>query len=80
MKIVIKTIQGKPTNCEVLPTDTIGDLRKKVAALLGIEPANQKLIHYGKVLLDDSKKLEEWGIKENDFIVLMVSKVRLFKI
>ena len=37
---------------------------------------SQKLIAYGKVLEDDSKTLKEYQIKEDDFLVVMVAKVR----
>jgi hypothetical protein len=36
----------------------------------------QKLIAYGKQLEDNSKKLEDYNIKENDFLVLFVTKVQ----
>ena len=40
-------------------------------------PAAQlKLIHSGKILKDDST-LEECKIKEDDFLVCMVTKVRI---
>ena len=35
-----------------------------------------KLIAYGKVMDDGSKALKEYSIKEGDFIVVMLSKVR----
>lgn len=36
---------------------------------------SMKLIAYGKVLEDDNKSLKDYGIKEGDFLVVMVSKV-----
>ena len=36
----------------------------------------QKLIHSGKVLKDE-QTLAEVGVKENDFLVIMLSKVSL---
>ena len=38
---------------------------------------SMKLIAYGKVLEDDNKTLKDYGIKEGDFLVVMVSKVGL---
>ena len=35
-----------------------------------------KLIAYGKVLEDDNKSLKDYSIKEGDFLVVMVAKVR----
>jgi hypothetical protein len=37
------------------------------------------LIAYGKVLEDDNKTLKDYGIKEGDFLVVMVSKVRIYQ-
>lgn len=36
-----------------------------------------KLIAYGKILEDGTKKVTEYGIKEGDFIVVMIQKVSL---
>jgi len=38
-----------------------------------------KLIAYGKVMDDDNKSLKDYSIKEGDFLVVMISKVRLLK-
>jgi hypothetical protein len=35
-----------------------------------------KLIAYGKVMEDDNKTLKDYSIKEGDFIVVMIAKVR----
>lgn len=75
MKISIKTLQGKPTELEVAETDTLGDIKNKISEQMKVDPANQKLIHYGKVMTDDAKKLTEYGVKDKDFLVLMITKV-----
>jgi len=77
MKISIKTLQGKPTELEVSETDTLGDIKKKISEQLNVDVANQKLIHYGKVMTEDGKKLVEYGVKDKDFLVLMITKVIL---
>ena len=38
---------------------------------------SQKLIAYGMVLEDDNKSLKDYSIKEGDFLVVMVSKVKI---
>jgi UV excision repair protein RAD23 len=48
--------------------------KQKIEGEKGFAAAQQKLIHAGKVLKDDSK-LAEYNIKENDFLVVMVTKV-----
>lgn len=35
----------------------------------------QKLVAYGKILGEDEKTLKDYGIKEGDFVVVMISKV-----
>ena len=51
------------------------ELKQKIFETMEIALDSQKLIYYGKVLNDESKKMSEYGIKENDFIVLMITKV-----
>lgn len=41
---------------------------------------SQKLIAYGKQLEDNTKTLADYTIKENDFLVLFVTKVFLLAI
>ena len=77
MKISIKTLQGKPTELEVTETDTLADVKGKIAVQMSVEAGNQKLIHYGKVMTDDNKKLSEYGVKDKDFLVLMITKATL---
>ena len=76
MKITIKTLQGKPTEFEVDGSETLLSLKAKISDVCKIDVANQKLIHYGKVLAEDQKKLIDYGVKDKDFMVLMVTKVR----
>jgi UV excision repair protein RAD23 len=75
MKITIKTLQGKPTEFDVNENDTLLNLKGKISEVCKIDVANQKLIHYGKVLAEDNKRLADYGIKDKDFMVLMVTKV-----
>ena len=79
MKITIKTLQNKQYDFEINPDDLVAliqvkILKEKIAKDLGFEIELQKLILYGKVL-EDNKKLSEYKVNENDFMVLMVSKV-----
>lgn len=75
MKISIKTLQGKFTEIEVSETDTVAVLKEKIQKELSVDPTNQKLIYYGKIMDDDNKTLADYKIKEKDFIVLMITKV-----
>jgi hypothetical protein len=43
--------------------------------VVNVPESQQKLIFKGKILQEASKTLEELGMKDNDFMVLMVAKV-----
>ncbi|KAF7376081.1 UV excision repair protein RAD23 [Mycena sanguinolenta] len=74
MKITIKTTQQKVFQIDAEPEDTVGVLKTKIQETQGHPTGIQKIIYSGKVLPDD-KTVESCGIKEKDFLVLMVSKV-----
>ncbi|KAJ7132826.1 hypothetical protein C8R43DRAFT_1133382 [Mycena crocata] len=73
MKVTIKTTQGKVFQIDAEPADTVAVLKAKITEAHGHPAAIQKIIYSGKVLPDD-KTVESCGIKEKDFLVLMVSK------
>jgi UV excision repair protein RAD23 len=73
MKITVKTTQQKVFQVDVDGSDTIADLKAKIHESQGHPVAVQKIIYSGKILTDD-KSVESCGIKEKDFLVLMVSK------
>jgi UV excision repair protein RAD23 len=74
MKITLKTMQNQQYSLDVEKTDTVLEVKKKIEAQEKHEVASQKLIFTGKVLEDD-KILDEYNIKENDFLVLLVRKI-----
>ncbi|KAF9263435.1 UV excision repair protein Rad23 [Marasmius fiardii PR-910] len=73
MKITVKTTQQKVFQVDAEPSDTIADLKAKIESSQAHPVASQKIIYSGKILADD-KTVESCGIKEKDFLVLMVSK------
>ncbi|KAF8488417.1 hypothetical protein JB92DRAFT_3016898 [Gautieria morchelliformis] len=73
MKITIKTLQQKLFQIEADGSDTVLDLKSKIAESQGHSVESQKLIYSGKVL-PDGKSVASCEIKEKDFLVLMVSK------
>ncbi|KAL1707497.1 hypothetical protein EV121DRAFT_255888 [Schizophyllum commune] len=75
MKITVKTTQQKVFQIDVEGPETVGVLKQKISDAHGHPVASQKIIYSGKILPDD-KTIESCGIKEKDFLVLMVSKVR----
>ncbi|KAG5645180.1 hypothetical protein DXG03_006698 [Asterophora parasitica] len=58
---------------EVEGSDTIAVLKQKIQESQKHDVATQKIIYAGKIL-DNEKTVESFGIKEKDFLVLMVSK------
>ncbi|KAL5631573.1 hypothetical protein ACGC1H_007183 [Rhizoctonia solani] len=73
MKITFKTLQQKQFQVDAELSDTVLDLKQKVKDAQGHQVEHQKLIYSGKILSDD-KTVESLGIKEKDFLVVMVSK------
>ncbi|KAL1673864.1 hypothetical protein EV122DRAFT_270025 [Schizophyllum commune] len=73
MKITVKTTQQKVFQIDVEGPETVGVLKQKISDAHGHPVASQKIIYSGKILPDD-KTIESCGIKEKDFLVLMVSK------
>ncbi|KAL1725217.1 hypothetical protein EV714DRAFT_256037 [Schizophyllum commune] len=73
MKITVKTTQQKVFQIDVEGPETVGVLKQKISDAYGHPVASQKIIYSGKILPDD-KTIESCGIKEKDFLVLMVSK------
>ncbi|KAJ7594819.1 hypothetical protein C8J56DRAFT_1002579 [Mycena floridula] len=73
MKVTVKTTQQKVFQVDVEPSDTVSTLKDKIFESQGHPVTVQKIIYSGKILTDD-KIIETCGIKEKDFLVLMVSK------
>ncbi|RLN49193.1 hypothetical protein BBJ29_003707 [Phytophthora kernoviae] len=73
MKLTVKTLQGVAFPLDAELTDTVVEVKQKIEGLQTFPVAQQKLIHAGKVLKDDST-LAEYNVKENDFLVVMVTK------
>ena len=74
MKLSVKTLKGDLFHIEAEGTDTVLNLKEKIATLYEEYPADrQKLIHGGKVL-KDTETVTEKGLTETDFLVIMISK------
>lgn len=76
MKIAARPLKGEAFDVEVDPEETVDALKKKIAELKPEFPAElQKLIFAGKILVDGTA-VKEYGIKESDFVVVMVAKAK----
>eukprot|EP00123_Amoebidium_parasiticum_P009982 comp19821_c0_seq2/m.23835 comp19821_c0_seq2/g.23835 ORF comp19821_c0_seq2/g.23835 comp19821_c0_seq2/m.23835 type:complete len:318 (-) comp19821_c0_seq2:429-1382(-) len=75
MKLTLRTLDQKTFQVEVAPSDTILQVKGKVQAEKGFDPSAQKLVFSGKIL-SDGQTVAEYGIKETDFVVLMVTAAK----
>eukprot|EP01101_Sappina_pedata_P010084 TRINITY_DN6265_c0_g1_i1.p1 TRINITY_DN6265_c0_g1~~TRINITY_DN6265_c0_g1_i1.p1 ORF type:complete len:351 (+),score=140.33 TRINITY_DN6265_c0_g1_i1:24-1055(+) len=73
MKITVKTLHQQTFPIEIEPSQTVLSVKRMIHSLQGIEPELQKLIFMGKILQDNSV-VEEYKMKDNDFLVLMTTK------
>lgn len=76
MKITLKTLQGKQLPMEIEADSTIEALKAAIAAEHDMPAESQNLVAYGKVLADGAKSVTDYGIKDGDFIVVMVKKAK----
>lgn len=76
MQLTVKTLKGGKFVINAEPSNTILEVKGLIErAKTELPAANMKLIHSGKVLKDPST-IEECNIKENDFVVVMVTKAK----
>ncbi|KAG9814257.1 hypothetical protein KCU98_g20128, partial [Aureobasidium melanogenum] len=53
MKLTFKDLKQQKFVIEAEPSETIGEVKSKIASEKGWEPSTQKLIYSGKILQDD---------------------------
>ncbi|KIX09890.1 UV excision repair protein Rad23 [Rhinocladiella mackenziei CBS 650.93] len=73
MKLSFRDLKQQKFTIDAEPTDTIGQVKEKIATEKGWDAASQKLIYSGKVLAD-SMTVEAYKIEEKGFIVCMINK------
>jgi len=74
MKVVVKTLKGEKFPIEVEASLTVGQVKGIIeSAKAELLAANMRIIFSGKVL-KDSDVMQTCGVKENDFLVVMVTK------
>lgn len=76
MKLTVKTLAGKQLPIEVTEDMKVGEIKQIIEKDHSMDAAALKLIAYGKVLDSDEKTAQEYSLKEGDFIVAMVQKVK----
>lgn len=73
MKLNFRDLKQQKFTIDAEPSDTILQVKEKIAAEKGWEASSQKLIYSGKILAD-ANSVESYKIEEKGFIVCMVSK------
>ena len=64
MQIFIKFQDGKTLTFDVEPNDTIMAVKRKIEEMEGIPTSRMKFIYRGMELVDDSRTLSYYNIKE----------------
>jgi len=76
MNLTVKTLKGGKFVVECEPSQTVLEVKAIIESTNSELPASSlKLIHSGKILADD-KAIESYGVKPNDFLVVMVTKAK----
>ncbi|CAE7820563.1 RAD23D [Symbiodinium sp. CCMP2592] len=74
MKLQVKPLKGEAFDLDVEPGTTVEVLKAMVFARKPeMPPEQQKILHKGKVLQDE-QTLEERGVADGDFVVIMTAK------
>jgi PleD family two-component response regulator len=76
MKIIVKTLNGKQLPLDVESDWTVRRLKEQMESVHDLKADTLKLIAYGKVLDKDENPISTYKIKEGDFLVAMVQKVK----
>ncbi|CAA6662263.1 unnamed protein product [Spirodela intermedia] len=79
MKLSVKTLKGSRFEVLVQPGDTVMAVKKNIEEVQGKDsyPWGQQLLIYNGRVLKDESTLEENSIKEDSFLVVMLSKSKV---
>ena len=79
MQVNVITPEGETVTLEVIPSDTVADVKQKLADKEGFPPADQKL-HYNGRELADQPTLGEAGVVPGSTLYMEVVMTRLVRI
>ena len=75
MQIFVKTLTGSIITLEVSGTDTIGNVKQKITDKEGIPVNQQRLVYDDKQLENDDVTLDEYGIKRENTIHIVLKNI-----
>ena len=77
MKLWLKSQVGlrEPQQIEVEPTETIGSIKERCGTIQSFEDISNAVLLHNRKVLDDNRRLKDYGIKENETIELVPKHV-----
>jgi large subunit ribosomal protein L40e len=71
MKIIVKTLLGRTHTLDVNPSDTVRDVKEKIALLENVPSHRQRLFLAG-IQLNDDRSLADYNTKENEMFHVVI--------
>ena len=73
MEILIKTLAGKAIRLEVVPSDTIEIIKKKIQDREGVHPDEQRIFIRGRGLQEDSRTMIDYEVIHGTTLFMSIS-------